>query len=65
MWKPGQLVTVCGKTYRVKSTPRGYFSCDLCALTCDTAADCDPICLSKDRKLRVYQYLEEIKSCGR
>lgn len=65
MWKNGQIVTVCGKTCRVKSTPREYFSCNLCALTCDTAADCDPICFSKDRKLGDYQYLEEIPAKGK
>ena len=64
MWKPGQIVTVCGKKYRVKTVPHGYLACNLCALCCNACTDCDPICFSKDRKLSDYQYLEEIPAKG-
>lgn len=65
MWKNGQIVTVCGKKCRVKSTPVGYFSCNRCALIGSIDNACNPICFTKGHKLGGYQYLEEIPAKGK
>jgi hypothetical protein len=66
MWKPGQIVTINHKKYRVKSAPHGYLPCVLCALCCNISILCDPICFSENYKLGKHQYLElmEPKSQG-
>lgn len=60
MWKAGQIVTVRGKKYRVKSELCGFLPCTQCALDCCVDANCDSICFSKEHKLDGDQYLEEI-----
>lgn len=64
MWKNGQCVTINKKRYRVKSSPRGYFACNLCTLCCDADFDCDSICFSENNKLDGDGYLEEIPVKG-
>lgn len=32
MWKPGQLVTIEGKVYRICHDPKNFFVCNKCAL---------------------------------
>ena len=67
MWKPGQIVTIDRKKYRVKSVQHWYLACSRCALNCrySTNAICDSICFSVDSKLDGDQYLEEIPAKGK
>lgn len=71
MWKNGEIVTVCGKKYIVKSAPHAYLfrmwllgtsnaACNLCSLCRDTDANCNAICFSEENKLNGDQYLEEL-----
>lgn len=64
MWKNGQIVTISGKKYRVKSAPCGHFPCDHCALDCDDSIECDSLCFLEENKLDGNQYLEELL-CGK
>ena len=50
MWKPGQLITICGEVYRVKRCERSYNICKDCAF------DDDPNC-----DLRLYE--PKYRSC--
>lgn len=67
MWKNGQIVTIkyCGKSYvcRVKSKKTAVVGCKLC--TFQHTAECFTLCGSTRKKLGTYQYLEEIKVCGK
>lgn len=62
MWKPGQLVTVEGKVYRIcHNTQRGFAICRECALKsrkdCTLAkSPCDKI----DKKYIVRSYFKQV-----
>lgn len=61
MWKPGQIVTICGKRYRVKESS-GYFICEKCAGRSVMHAYDEPCntCLNS-QKMPGHDYFEEIK----
>lgn len=48
MWKPGQLITICGEVYRIKRCEHSY---DACMNICKNCAfDNSPEC-----ELRIYE----------
>lgn len=61
MWKPGQIVTICGKRYRIKKVPYRDLPCRECG-SGDTLPEHEP-CLTCciDSRMPDYGYLEEIK----
>lgn len=38
MWKPGQLVTVCGKVFRVAKAKNVFQACEKCVFACNKAS---------------------------
>lgn len=61
MWKPGQIVTICGKKYRIKKAPYNALPCEKCNIR-DPFPEHEP-CLTcfSNSKMPDYSYLEEIK----
>ena len=42
MWKPGQLITICGEVYRVKrACPWIKCACAFCYFYCNSAESCE------------------------
>lgn len=64
MWKPGQIVTVNHKKYRVKSTKKTnkWLGCSFCDFddSGHISRICARICYRPHTKLDDYSYLEEI-----
>lgn len=61
MWKPGQIVTINHKKYRVKST-KMCLGCSLCDFdgSGETLGVCGSICYRPHPKLDDFSYLKEI-----
>lgn len=61
MWKPGQIVTICGKRYRIKKEQNGM-TCSKCAGRHIIHTSDEPCntCLNS-WKMAPYNYLEKIK----
>lgn len=60
-WKPGQLITLRNKVYRVKEA-KDFQTCSNCAFANIKISEfpCNSICFSSKRKTRIYCYLKEI-----
>jgi len=61
MWKAGQLVTICGKVFRVKKRKDGYMcSCAMCDAR-HMLGTCHKICsFTLDQKLPAIHYLQQV-----
>lgn len=57
MWKPGQIVTIKGKRYRIKKSKRGWTEC--CSY-CQISNMCDTLCKKPTQKLPDDCYLKEL-----
>lgn len=60
MWKPGQIVTICSKRYRIKKAPDYYLPCNKCDNNGTLPDEPCRTCFS-DSRMSDYNYLEEIK----
>ena len=60
MWKPGQIVTVCGNKYRIVKEPRWFVNCQKqCSLY--LSGMCSELCEEPHSKVPADCYLKEIK----
>ena len=62
-WKPGQLVTIEGKIYRIRYTPKDFLVCDKCELMrnkprafCIYVSLCNKI----DNKYIMHSYFKQV-----
>ena len=59
-WKPGQLVTIEGKVYRVCHNP-DFFVCHKCAFTSSRVCTfAKPLCDKIEKKYIIYSYFKQI-----
>lgn len=65
MYKNGQIITVDGKRYRVKTAENMPYVCAYCALQFSRTGACGSLCLSKENKLNIRQYLKKIPAKGK
>lgn len=68
MYKNGQIITVNGKKYRVKTATSIFSTCEQCDLQFSKTEPCESLCLSKESKLNIRQCLEQIpikNLCGK
>ena len=59
MWKPGQLVTIKGKVYRIRHDPKDFAVCHRCAFMSDELCAL-PICDKIEDKYMMRSYFTSI-----
>lgn len=59
-WKPGQLVTIEGKVYRIRHTPYNLLVCRKCALRRTCMSQLNAFCDKIEKKYIVYSYFKQV-----
>ena len=60
MWKPGQLVTIEGKVYRVCHDPHGIFVCLSCPFIEESREKCTALCGNVQDKYQMHSYFKQL-----
>ena len=59
MWKPGQLVTIEGKVYRVCYEKRTIV-CHKCAFEKESLVECSVVCNKIEKKYMMLSYFKQV-----
>lgn len=61
MWKPGQLVTIEGKVYRICYAPENFYGCYKCAFASSRVCTlANLFCYKIEKKYIMYSYFKQV-----